>query len=57
MMSAGKEEQEKRPFLRVSDSFRKIVVVRERIKLRRDEEGIVTMGLLDFLLDPDSLDR
>lgn len=57
MMSEGKEEQEKRPFLHVSDSFRKIVVVRERIKLRRDEEGIVTMGLLDFLLDPDSLDR
>ena len=57
MVSTGKEEQEKRPFLRVSDSFRKIVVVRERIKLRRDEEGIVTMGLLDFLLDPDSLDR
>ena len=52
----AKEEQEKRPFLKINDSFKKIVVVRDRIKLRRDDAGIVTMGLLDFLLDPDSLD-
>ena len=52
----AKEEQEKRPFLKINDSFKKIVVVRDRIKLRRDDAGIVTMGLLEFLLDPDSLD-
>ena len=52
----AKEAQEKRPFLKINDSFKKIVVVRDRIKLRRDDAGIVTMGLLEFLLDPDSLD-
>ena len=52
----AKEEQEKRPFLKINDSFKKIVVVRDRIKLRRDDAGIVTIGLLDFLLDSDSLD-
>ena len=51
-----KESQEKRPFLRFSDSFKKIILVRENIKIRRDENGIVTMGLLDFLLTPNSLE-
>ena len=54
--SPEKEAQEKRPFLRCGDSFKKIVLVRDGIKLRRDESGIVTMGLLDFLLDSGSLD-
>ena len=54
--SPTKEEQEKRPFKRLGDSFRKIILVRDSIKIRRDEFGIVTMGLLDFLLDPNSLD-
>ena len=57
MLSTAKMEQEKRPFRRVGDSFRKIIVVRDKIKLRRDEEGVVTMGLLDFLLDPASLEQ
>ena len=56
MSSPDKEAQEKRPFLRLNDSFKKIVLVREDIKVRRDENGIVTMGLLDFLLMPNSLE-
>ena len=56
MSTPEKEAQEKRPFLRVDDSFKKIVLVRENIKVRRDENGIVTMGLLDFLLTPNSLE-
>ena len=51
-----KEAQEKRPFLRFNDSFKKIILVRENIKVRRDENGIVTMGLLYFLLTPNSLE-
>ena len=51
-----KEAQEKRPFLRFNDSFKKIILVRDSIKIRRDENGIVTMGLLDFLLTPNSLE-
>ena len=56
MNSPDKEAQEKRPFLRLNDSFKKIVLVRDNIKVRRDEDGIVTMGLLDFLLMPNSLE-
>ena len=56
MSSPDKEAQEKRPFLRFNDSFKKIVLVRDDIKVRRDEDGIVTMGLLDFLLMPNSLE-
>jgi uncharacterized protein len=56
MLDAGKEEQEKRPLIKVGDSFRKIVVVRDNIGVRRDEFGIATIGLRNFLLDPNSLE-
>ena len=37
------------------DSFQKIVLVRDVVKPVRDEHGILTMSVYDFLLDPDSL--
>ena len=40
----------------VGDSFKKIIVVKDRIKLWRNEEGIVVMGIMDFLLNPNSLE-
>ena len=51
-----KRMQEERPLLRVNDSFKKVIVVRDNIILRRDENGLVTMGLKQFLLDENSLD-
>lgn len=51
-----KQVQEERPLLRVNDSFKKIIVVRDNIILRRDDNGLVTMGLRQFLLDENSLD-
>ena len=51
-----KVQQEERPLKNVTDSFKKIVVVKDNIMLRRDDNGIVTMGLKQFLLNPDSLD-
>ena len=51
-----KQQQEERPLLRVNDSFKKTIVVRDNILLRRDDNGIVTMGLRQFLLDENSLD-
>lgn len=51
-----KRQQEERPLLRVDDSFKKIIVVRDNIILRRDDNGLVTMGLRQFLLDENSLD-
>jgi predicted AAA+ superfamily ATPase len=51
----GKVKQEERPLLAVGDSFKKIIVVRENIKARRNEAGIVTIGICPFLLDENSL--
>ncbi len=56
MPTREKIEQETRSLRSISDSFRKIVIVRDRIKPRRDEYGILTLGLFDFLLHPESLD-
>jgi predicted AAA+ superfamily ATPase len=50
-----KEAQENRPLQKIPDSFNKIIVVNGDIKTKRDESGIVTMGLFDFLLNPNSL--
>ena len=51
-----KRTQEIRPFRRIDDSFKKIIVVKDHIMPRRNEEGILTIGLFDFLLKEDSLD-
>ena len=50
-----KIDQEQRGLLRIPDSFRKIIVVGDNIKVRRDENGIATIGLRNFLLDENSL--
>lgn len=54
--SPEKSAQEERPLKNVPDSFKKIIVVKDNIMLRRDDNGITTIGLKQFLLDPDSLD-
>lgn len=51
-----KMQQEKRSLQQIGDSFKKIVVVGERMKLRRDESGIVMMGIYEFLSEPELLD-
>lgn len=53
--TADKLHQEQRSLLSISDSFRKIIVAGDNIKARRDENGIVTVGLRNFLLDENSL--
>jgi len=50
-----KMEQEQRPFNYIQDSFKKIIVVRDNIKLWRNDEGTVIMGIEEFLLNKDSL--
>ena len=50
-----KVAQEKASLRGIDDSFAKIVLVRDVVKPTRDERGILTMSLYDFLLDPDSL--
>lgn len=55
LSSEEKIEQEQRSLLYIPDSFRKIIVVGDNIKVRRDENGIITIGLKNFLLDENSL--
>lgn len=40
----------------IGDSFKKVIVTGDDMAPRRDESGITTMGLLDFLLDERSLE-
>ena len=56
MPNEAKEQQEKRSLLKTKDSFKKIIVVKDDIKLKRDDRGITTMGIFDFLLNENSLD-
>ena len=53
---SDKMQQEQSSLIRIGDSFKKIIVVKDRIKLWRNEQGIVVMGIMDFLLNPNSLD-
>ena len=55
MPSEDKEKQEKRSLLSVNDTFRKIIIVDEDIKRKTDEQGINTISLLEFLLDPNCI--
>jgi len=52
-----KELQEKTSLIKVDDSFKKIVIVKDIVKTSRDDKGIMTMNLYDFLLDEDSLHK
>lgn len=51
-----KVAQEKRSLTLIDDSFRKIVVVNRVMRPYMDDDGILTMGLFDFLLDSNNLD-
>lgn len=55
MPSEDKEKQEKRSLLSTNDNFRKIIITYDDIKRKIDEQGIITISLLDFLLDPNSI--
>lgn len=55
MPTLEKETQESASLLLINDSFKKIIIVKDDIKPKRNEEGILTIGLKDFLLDKNSL--
>lgn len=54
--TAEKMAQEIRPFLKINDSFKKIVITLDTPKPFYSEEGILMMNVFDFLLNADSLD-
>lgn len=54
---SGKMEQETRPFRKVPDSFRRILVVDDDVRPRTDDNGVLIVGIKDFLLDEGIMDR
>lgn len=56
MEDEEKQKQELRPLLSVKDSFKKIIISRYQGKRWTDEQGILRLGLIDFLLDENSLE-
>ena len=50
-----KAAQEKRPFAKLGDSFRKIIIVKGKMPPQIDEKGYVIVGLVDFLLTPSAI--
>lgn len=47
--------QEERPLININDNFKKIIIVKDNIKHWMTEEGILVIGLQEFLLDENSL--
>lgn len=56
MPSDEKIRQEKASLLKVADSFKKIIVVGDECPITRDDHGITTMSIYDFLLKDNSLE-
>ena len=48
--------QEERPLMNINDNFKKIIVVKDTMKHWITEEGILVIGIQEFLLDKNSLD-
>lgn len=53
----AKRTQEIRPFRKIDDSFKKIIVTKDVVPPYYDEYGILTLNIYDFLLDPKSLEK
>lgn len=50
-----KLEQEQNSLLRITDSFKKIIIVKDISRSHYNEDGIYLLSLYDFLLNPDCL--
>ncbi|MBR5948751.1 MAG: ATP-binding protein, partial [Clostridia bacterium] len=53
----AKRAQEIRPFTKIDDSFKKIVITRDIVPAQYDERGILMLNIYDFLLDPSAIER
>ena len=56
MPTEEKRLQEKASLVNVNDSFKKIILVKDVMNVTRDEDGITTMSIYDFLLKENSLE-
>ena len=57
MPDDDKREQESASLKRIDDSFKKIIIMRDDIKPYHDNNGFYIVGLMDFLLKPDSIEQ
>ena len=53
----AKRAQEIRPFRKIDDSFKKIIITKDIVLPYYDEYGILTLNIYDFLLDPKSIEK
>ena len=51
-----KRAQEIRPFRKIDDSFKKIIVTKDIVAPYYDEHGILTVNVYDFLLNPECIE-
>lgn len=56
MPDSEKREQEEKPLLKTNDAFKKFIITKDYIKTWRDENGIITMNVYNFLKDINSLE-
>ncbi len=49
-------DQEQASLIKISDSFRTIIVVNSNMSVWRNDQGILVINLYDFLLNENSLD-
>lgn len=54
--SEAKMEQEIRPFFKINDSFKKIVITSDTPKPFYNDQGILIMNVYEFLLNTNSLE-
>lgn len=52
-----KRAQEIRPFRKIDDSFKKIIITKDIVPAQYDENGILTLNIYDFLLNPSSIEK
>ncbi len=52
-----KKEQEIRPFLKLNDGFRKLVITGDDVPCHVNSMGITVMNVIDFMKNPFSLER
>lgn len=56
MPTDSKERQESNSLLNIDDAFKKIIIVKDYVKPKRNQLGIITIGLIDFLLKPELME-
>ena len=53
---AEKKQQEIRPFRKIDDSFKKIIITHDMTPAHYDDHGVLTLNIYEFLLNPASLE-